>query len=172
MEKSEEDIINKAFELGQKYEAKCTNCAQSALAAIFEALGIWNDDVFKSASGLADGLGLTRDGACGALVGASMAISYIFGREHKDFKDIFKPFKSYELVKKLHDQYVDQYGTCRCEDVQISLMGRTFDLWDPNELAEAMSPGHLLDHCPKLVGNVAKLATKIILENGFKPENL
>jgi len=170
MENSKEKILEKAFELGQKYFKKCSNCSQCSIAAIFEALGIWSDDVFKSASGLADGLGLTRDGACGALVGSSMAISYIFGREYKDFNDVFKPFKSYELVKELHDQYVDQYGTCRCEDVQKSLMGKTFNLWDTNELAEAMSPGGLLDHCPELVGTVAKLATKIILDNGFIPK--
>ena len=140
------------------------------MAAVFEALGIWSDDVFISASGLADGLGLTRDGACGALVGASMAISYIFGREHKDFKDIFKPFKSYKLVKELHDQYVEKYGVCRCEDVQIALMGRSYNLWDTKEMAEAFSPGALPVHCPELVGTVAKLATKIILDNGFKPK--
>lgn len=113
---------------------------------------------------------MTRDGACGALVGASMAISYIFGRKHKDFKKIFKPFKSYKLVKELHDQYVEKYGVCRCEDVQIALMGRSYNLWDTKEMAEAFSPGALPDHCPELVGTVAKLATKIILDNGFKPK--
>lgn len=169
MNDSMDQIIEKAFEHGKKYELECTGCAQCVIAAMFDALGIWNDDIFKAASGLADGLGLTRDGACGALVGASMVISYLFGRERKDFKDVFKPFKSYELVKELHDQYVEQYGTCRCDDVQKSLMGRSFNLWDMNELAEAMAPGGIPDHCPKLVGTVAKLATKIILDNGYKP---
>ena len=99
-----------------------------------------------------------------------MAISYIFGRKHKDFKKIFKPFKSYKLVKELHDQYVEKYGVCRCEDVQIGLMGRSYDLWDTKEMGEAFSPGALPKHCPELVGTVAKLATKIILDNGFKPK--
>ena len=169
MEKSDEEIINTAFELGKKYETECTGCAQCTITAIFQALGIWNDDVFKAASGLADGLGLTGDGTCGALTGGAMAISYLFGREYKDIKDIFKPFKSYELVKKLHDQYIEQYGSCRCHDVQEKLMGRAFNLWDTNEMAEAFSPGGLPDHCPSVVGTIAKLATKIILEEGFVP---
>ncbi len=169
MEESEEQILKKAFELGQKYESECTGCAQTVIAAIFEALGIWNDDIFKSASGLADGLGLTGDGSCGALVGASMVIGYLFGRERKDFKDVFKPFKSYELVKNLHSQHVEQYGSCRCHDVQKSIMGRSWNLWDSNELVEAFEFG-MMDYCSKVVGNVAKSAIKIILAEGFKPE--
>ena len=82
---------------------------------------------------------------------------------------MMKPMKSYTLVKKLHDQYVKEYGSCRCNDVQKSLMGRTFNLWDQKELAEAFKSG-MMDHCSKLVGNVAKLAANIILRGGFKPE--
>ena len=160
---SKEEILEKAFKLGQKYEKRCTGCAQTAIAAIFDALDIWNDDVFKAASGLADGLGLTGDGACGALVGASMVIGYLFGREKKDFKDPMKPMKSYSLVKKLHDRFVEKYGTCRCYNIQESLCGRTFNLWDPQEMQEAFKSG-MVEHCSKLVGATAKLATEIILE--------
>jgi len=77
MEESKDLILEKAFKLGKKYEKECTGCAQTSIAAIFDALGIWNDDVFKAGSGLADGLGLTGDGSCGALVGASMVIGYL-----------------------------------------------------------------------------------------------
>ena len=59
--KSDEEspIAQKAYDLGVKYEKECTGCAQTVVAAMFEALGIWSDDVFKAASGLANGLGLT-----------------------------------------------------------------------------------------------------------------
>lgn len=161
------EILENAFKLGKKYEQTCTGCAQTAVAAIFEALGIWNEDVFKAASGLADGLGLTGDGSCGALVGGSMVIGYLFGREKKDFAKVMKPMKSYGLVKELHDQHIQEYGSCRCYDVQEKGMGRTYNLWDPKEMKEAFSSG-MLEHCSTLVGNVARMATKIILENGFK----
>jgi C_GCAxxG_C_C family probable redox protein len=157
------EILNLAFKLGQKYEKQCTGCAQTVIAAIFEALGIWNEDIFKAASGLADGLGLTGDGSCGALVGASMVIGHLFGRDKKHFKDPMKPFKSYELVKKLHDQYVEKYGSCRCYDVQKSLCGRTYDLWDQQQLQEAFTSG-MMEHCSTLVGNTAKMAVRIILK--------
>ncbi|MFW9899546.1 MAG: C-GCAxxG-C-C family protein [Candidatus Thorarchaeota archaeon] len=170
MAESKDSILNKAFELGKKYEAECTGCAQCVIAAIFEALGIWDESVFKAASGLADGLGLTKDGACGALVGASMVISYLFGRDHSDFKNPLKPFKSYELVKKLHSQFIEKYEICRCENLQISFTGRVYNLWEPDDIATAFAPEGLMDYCPDLVGNVAKLATKIILDEGFQPQ--
>lgn len=169
MEKSKQQIIDKAFDLGKRYEEKCTGCAQTTIAAIFEVLNIWNEDVFKAASGLADGLGLTGDGSCGALVGASMVIGYLFGREKKDFQDIRKPMKSYSLVKQLHDEYIKKYGACRCYDVQEKGLGRTYNLWDPMEMKVAFKSG-MMEYCSTVVGTVAQIATEIILENGFKLE--
>jgi C_GCAxxG_C_C family probable redox protein len=169
MEIRRDEIFSKAYELGKKYEKKCTGCAQTAIVAIFESLNIWNEDVFRAASGLADGLGLTGDGSCGALVGASMVIGYIYGRGKEDFSDMYKPMKSYGLVKKLHDDYIEKFGSCRCHDVQHNLMGRTYNLWNPEELKEACNSG-MVNHCSDLVGKVAQMATKIILDNGFTPK--
>ena len=169
MEETKDSILNKAFELGKKYESKNTGCAQTTVAAIFDALGIWDESVFKAASGLADGLGLTGDGTCGALIGGSMVISYLFGREFKDFADMYKPMKSYSLVKKLHDRYVEKYGSCRCYNVQESLVGRTYDLWDQNDLKAAFE-SDMMEHCSTLVGTIARMATEIILEAGYTPD--
>jgi C_GCAxxG_C_C family probable redox protein len=163
MEKSRDIILEKAFESALNYERKCTGCAQTTIAGIFEALGIENDDVFRSASGLADGLGLTGDGSCGALVGGAMVIGYLFGRKKKDFSDMMKPMTSYMLTKRLHDRFVEKYGTCRCYDIQKSLMGRTFNLYDPSELKQATEYG-MIDHCSKVVGTSARLATEIIID--------
>ncbi len=167
MNELEKEALDKAFKLGKSYEQKCTGCAQTAIAAIFESLRIWNEDVFKAASGLADGLGLTGDGSCGALVGGSMVIGYLFGREKKDFSNMGKPMKSYYMVKELHDKYVEKYGTCRCKDVQVRGMGRFYNLWDPNEMKEAFQSG-MMDHCSTIVGEIARMTVEIILKNGFK----
>ena len=162
-------ISQKAYELGVKYEKQCTGCAQTVVAAMFEALGIWSDDVFKAASGLANGLGLTGDGTCAALLGASMVISYIFGREHKDFDEIYKPMKSYGIVKRLHNLFMREYATCRCSDVQKGLMGVTWNLWELNEMDDNFRD-QMIDNCSKLVGNIARMATNLILDNGYVPK--
>lgn len=167
MESNRKELEKKAYDLGVKYEKECTGCGQTTLAAVFDTLGIVNDDVFKAASGLADGLGLTGDGSCGALVGGSLVIGYLFGRERQDLPDMMKPMQSYLLVKKLHDMFVGEFGCCRCSDLQKSLMGRTFNLLDPNEFKEAMEFG-MMDHCSKVVGTAARMATGIILEEREK----
>ncbi len=37
MGKTREEIANKAFELAEGYEKKCTGCAQTTIAGIFDA---------------------------------------------------------------------------------------------------------------------------------------
>jgi len=163
MEMSEEKILNRAFESAKQHELEGRNCPQCTIAGIFEALNIENDDVFRAATGLADGVGLTGDGHCGALSGGTMAISYLFGRKKEDFSKIMKQLRACILSKKLHDQFVEKYGTCRCADIQKELGGRFFNLYEPAEMEAALKAG-MAEKCSTLVGEVAKMATKIILE--------
>jgi len=92
-----------------------------------------------------------------------MVISYLFGREKKDFPDMMKPMRSYIMVKKLHARFVEQFASCRCYDIQRRLMGRTFNLYVPAELEKAME-AKMFDHCSKVAGTVSRLATELILE--------
>jgi len=158
-----EEILNKAFTAAKQYEMTSGGCPQCALAGIFEALGIENDDVFKAATAFADGVGLTGDGHCGALSGGVMAISYLFGREKADFAQSKKLLKASILAKRLHDEFVEKYGTCRCADIQTRAFGRFFNLYDPEDMKAAFKAG-MADHCSTLVGETAKMATRIILE--------
>ena len=162
-----EEIGNKAYKLGEEYEKKYTGCCQTTMAAICDALNIENDDLFRAGSGLADGLGLTRNGTCGALIGGAMVISYLFGRGRKDFSDMMKPMKSYLLCKKLHDMFLNIYNNCRCWDIQESLMGRSFNLLDKKEFEQAVRFG-MFGYCSKIAGNVARLTCLIILEEKKK----
>ena len=163
MEKSMDEILNKAFESAKQHEIESSGCPQTSIAGIFDALGIENDDVFRAATGLAAGVGLTGDGHCGALSGGTMAISYLFGRKKEDFGEVMAQLKAFILSKKLHDQFVEKYGTCRCADIQTKFAGRFFNLYDPAEMEAAREAG-MQDKCSTLIGEVARMATKIILE--------
>jgi C_GCAxxG_C_C family probable redox protein len=163
MAEIDENVLNRAFESGKRHEMKSTGCPQSTIAGIFEALEIKNDDVFKAATGFADGVGLTGDGHCGALSGGVLAISYLFGRESEDFGDMMKQVPALIMSKKLHDRFVEKYGTCRCADIQTKFVGRFFNLYDPKEMEAARKAG-MVEKCSTLVGEVARMATKIILE--------
>jgi len=163
MEKSMDEILDKAFRNAKQHEMESGGCPQCTIAGIFEALDIQNDDVFRAATGLADGVGLTGNGHCGALSGGTIAISYLFGRKKEDFPKMLKLIKANLLSKKLHDQFVEKYGTCRCTDIQTKLVGRFFNMYDPAEVEAATKAG-MMDKCSTLVGEVARMATKIILE--------
>jgi hypothetical protein len=93
-----------------------------------------------------------------------MAISYLFGREGKDFGDMVKQIHALRLSKKLHDQFIEKYGTCRCADIQTKFGGRFFNLSDPDEMQAASKAG-MGEKCSTLVGEIARMATKIILED-------
>ncbi len=165
-EKMENDATaNKAYQLAAEYEKTCTGCAQSVAAGLMDALEIKNDDVFRAASGLADGIGLTGDGSCGALVGASMVIGLIFGRERKDHKDMMKPMKSYLMCRALHRDFIERYGSSRCHDIQQKLMGRTFNLLDPKDFSAAAQAG-MMEHCAGVVGRAARKAAELIIVEG------
>jgi C_GCAxxG_C_C family probable redox protein len=167
-ETNPEAIAEKAGRLAAEYEKTCTNCAQSAVAGLLDALEIDGDDVFKAASGLADGIGLSGDGSCGSLTGSSMVIGLIFGREREHHRDIMKPMQSYLLCKELHDELVREYGSCRCHDIQQKIMGRTFNLLDPKDLEDASKEG-MLEHCAGVVGRTTRKAAEIILrERSFE----
>jgi len=161
-ERSLEAIAERAARLAAEYERTCTGCAQSAVAGLLDAFGIESEEVFKAASGLADGIGLSGDGSCGALTGSAMVIGLLFGRGREDHRDVMKPMQSYLLCKELHDDVVREYGTVRCHDIQRRIMGRSFDLLDPKQLEEAMKV-RMLEHCAGVVGRTARRAAELIL---------
>ena len=162
-EKTPEAIAERASQLAAEYEKTCTGCAQSAVAGLLDAFEIDSEDVFKAASGLADGIGLTGDGSCGSLTGCAMVIGLIFGRERKDHRDMMKPMQSYLLCKELHEEIIREYGSGRCHDIQQKIMGRTYNLLDPKELEEAMKEG-MLEHCAGVVGRTTRRAAELILK--------
>lgn len=159
---SSQESPDTAFNLARDYERSCTGCAQSTVAAALETLGIQADDVFRSASGLADGIGLTGDGSCGALTGGVMVLGLLRGRRREDFPDPLAAMSSYQLARELHADFVARYGSCRCHDIQERLMGRSFDLLDQRQLAEAVEHG-MSEHCSQVVGQSARKTVELIL---------
>lgn len=170
IEGSEEELLQEAYEKGREYEKECTNCAQTTIASIFDTLDIQNEDIVKAASGLADGIGLTGNATCGALTGGAMVLSYLYGRDRDNFSDMLAAMDSYRLAKKLHDRFVERYDGPRCFDIQEDIFGRTFDLYDSEELEEAFNEG-MHEECSKVVGNTARLTVEIILEKENETKN-
>ncbi len=163
MEKSRQEIKDRAFALAKKYETENGNCAQSVFAAVTETLGMENDVVLRAATGFADGIGLTGDGHCGSLSGAVMAISYLFGRKKEEFHRRGKMMKALLLCRELENRFMSEYGTCCCHDLQVKFYGRFFNLIDAADLEAAVKAG-VIERCSSLAGEVAGMAVELILE--------
>ncbi len=162
-----QELANKAFEEAKAFELRSGGCAQSVLFGILKVLGVKDEKVFMTATGFADGIGLTGDGHCGALSGGVMAISYFFGRNYENASDIMAQLKACMLAKRLHDEFVAKYGIIRCADLQKKFIGRFYNLYDLEDVRAAMGAG-MPEKCSTLVGEAARMAINIILEKKEK----
>ncbi len=157
-----EDLMKRAYELGFNFEREYGSCSQCVFAAFSEVLGKRNEEIFKAIDGLAGGLGRTGNGTCGALSGGVAAISQRYGRE--EFPNLGQREKCMTLSKKLHDKFIEEYGSILCKDVQTKIMGRSYNLWDPKEREEFNKAGGHTDKCPDVVGKAAKWTVEILLD--------
>lgn len=152
----------KAYELGKEYEGTYKGCSQCTLAALQDAFGMRNDDIFKAATGLAGGGGCT-DGSCGAYSGANVFLSSLIGRERDDFADTADNLhRSFEMMGELHERFIREYGSIICRDIQTKLFGRPYYLPDMDEREKFEEAGAYTMHCPEVVGKAARWAAELV----------
>jgi len=135
------------------------------VAALQDAFDLRNDIIFKAATALAGGGARAIDGSCGAYTGAILFFGSIVGRERNDFKDEAKVrLKTHDLAKRLHDKFIEEYGSVVCQNIQTKTMGRSYYLIDPDEYKKFLDAGAHDIYCPDVVGKAAKWAAEILLE--------
>ena len=167
MDKARKEMLDKAFALAKKYEMENGNCAQCVFSGVTEALGLENSDVFRAATGFADGIGLSGEGHCGALSGGVMAISFLFGRKRDEFARRGKMMKALLLSRQLQARFMEKHGVCRCYDLQVKFYGKFFNLLEPAEMEAAVKAG-VLETCSSLAGEVARMTLELIFEQQDK----
>jgi len=158
-------LINEVSEIAYRNEQQYGGCSQAVVGAFKEILGSKiSDSVFRAATGLAGGIGLTGS-ACGALTGGVMVLSNFLGREYKNFADPNKVrFETFKLSKKLTERFKGKYGSVICYDIHRKIMGKAYDLWDEQQYDEFLKVGGHDDKCPGVCGNAAKWTMEILLE--------
>ena len=162
-------IIDKAYEIGFTEEREVRGCAQCAIAGIQDALGIRNDAIYQAGSALAGGGAECTDGSCGAYSGGLMMISAFFGRSREQAlakSGRATKYDSFRLGSAFHDKFVAEYGAVVCSEVHQTLFGRSYDLRDDDQKQLFRDAGAHEDDdkCCAVVGNGAKWATEIILD--------
>ncbi len=155
----------KACELGYHYEKVYHGCGQSVIAAVTETLGIFDEAVFRSATGLCGGIGLVNEATCSALTGGAMAIGLVFYRSREHFDgDRQEKYTNFALVQKLRERVVQEYGSALCCGIHKKLYGRAYDLRSKSESSLFEEAGAHEDGCTCVVGNCARWTIEILSE--------
>ena len=161
------NLIDDAAQLAWKYEQRYGGCAQVVLAAVKESLGGVSDDVFQAATGMAGGIGRTGH-ACGALNGGTMALSCFWGRPYSDFADPGnRRANTLAMSKRLVEKFQNEYGSADCRGIQQKIMGRSYDIGNPQEMEQFIKDGGHDDKCPSVCANSVRWLIEILNEEGL-----
>lgn len=161
-------LAQKAAELGFKNEKDFRGCGQCLIAAVTDTLELKRDELFKSATALAGGVGLMGDGCCGAYLGGVMLIGDRVGRTRDNLADPEgERFKAYKLAADFHRYFVEEYGTVICRDIHTKTMGRPFFIADKDEMAKFDEAGGHFDKCPAVVGKASGWLVELLEKNGM-----
>jgi C_GCAxxG_C_C family probable redox protein len=171
---SQQELLDKAYELGFNYERNSHSCSQCPVAAVHELLDI-DDVVVRVASSLAAGSAMQFLGTCGALAGGVIALDYFFGRpvENTSYHEYIQAnidasSRGFEAAQLLADRFVKAYGTIICAQIQRRLFGRFYYAIDPDEARKIEEAGAHSDpnKCCHVVGNAARWVMEILLDKG------
>ncbi len=161
----------KAYDLAYKYEKEWSVCSQATIKSLLDVYNIDNNDYFKVLSGFGGGGADQGDGMCGAYLAGVFFLGLHFGRNISDIgvdpddprgskkNRILKP-----LVIKLHDKFIEKYGTVTCSMIHRKLYGRPFHLLDKDEKQKFELAGGHDWGCTSVCGSAAKWTVEILEE--------
>jgi len=181
-----EECIARAQELAFEYQNTLVGCAHCSLSAVLDALREYGvevvtpevqDELFKSVIGLTGGCGNTHMGTCGAVFGASFAVSLVtgVGREKQEKDGKWMRWIPYYTIKtSIGDKFNEIYGSIICREILLKKFGMAFDSQYPGRNKE------LFKHAEKVgcrnamgctISRAAGFATEMIWGLVHEPQN-
>jgi len=128
--------------LAVEYEKKYSGCSQCVFLAVVDALkwggvAVINEDtedkIFPGLCLLTGGVGVTTNGACGAIIGGRLAVGtcLAFSRGNRG-KDMSIIGDGYDIVwRYILDRSDEKYRSQLCKDIQIKHYGKAWDFRIP-----------------------------------------
>jgi hypothetical protein len=102
-----------------------------------------------------------------------MALDYFLGRPVENLsseqvlqENIDPLFKAQAIARKLHDKYVQEYGTITCAGIMSQKFGRLYFFEDPDEFKKFEEAGAHTDpeKCAGIVGKAARWVMEILID--------
>lgn len=163
--RSQKELSDDAEQRAYLFEKEYHGCAQCVLGALMECFPLLrNPEAFKAATGLGGGVGLSIEGSCGGLTGGVLAMGLFWGRELENLADKEGlRFHSYRLANRLHERFVEEYGSSICRRIHEKVLGRAYRLNKPDEWDRFLEAGGHATKCPQVVGTAARWTAEIIV---------
>jgi C_GCAxxG_C_C family probable redox protein len=132
------------------------DCGQVVLSSLSEKLGLPEEQANKLAACF--GGGMFNGDACGAVVGALMAIGLKYGNFLPDTPE--EKLASMAKANEFRARFLERYNSTVCRELLA------FDIGKPEELEIILQKGLLVSFCPKVVAYAIE-----ILEDIFSAES-
>jgi len=101
------------------------SCSQAVFATYAKDLGMDYETALKVSQAFGGGMGGMK-GECGAVTGAYMVISLIYGRTRAD--DAEARIKTFDLVKVFSERFKEIHNSSVCKDLLEGYTGNTHEL--------------------------------------------
>ena len=160
------EVREKLYETGFELEKQYGGCAQCVLCAMASMMDI-DPAVIKSATALMAG-GIRSGNSCGAFSGGLMAISSVTGRNPDNMADKEAVAATAVPARKLCDRFMEEYGSVLCRDIQYKIMGKSYRMYDPEDMRRFLEDGGHDDKCTAVVAKAAVWTAEILEECGLK----
>lgn len=163
---SPEALLDDAENRAYRFEKQYHGCAQCVLGALMQCFPMIEDpSAFKAATGLGGGIGLSIEGSCGGLTGGVLALGLLFGRELDNLPDKEGlRFRSYRMANRLHERFVEEFGSSLCRSIHEKVIGKAYRLNVPEEWDAFLEAGGHSDKCPSVVGRAARWSAALLIE--------
>lgn len=151
--KSHEELMELAEEIGRGYFKQGLNCAECVLRTFMDIYKVdVPDEVICMATGFGGGMGHTKN-TCGAITGAVLALGLLKGRRNpfgpkEEMGDRIKHLQGeiYPVFAEMIGEIEGKYGTLICKE-----MSKQFDEFDSKPR---------MRNCMEIVGYCAQQAVK------------
>ena len=156
---SEEKILSNLDKKVNEYLQVSGNCAQSSFLALKEEFDLEDGSVLKALTPF-PGLAF-RGGVCGTLIGCTMALGIVFGRE--DLDDWGGYIHSIPPVRAFFRRFQKEVGGIMCNELVESEFGDSFESIEPAETRRWLEAG-AMESCTAVAAKGARIAAEIMLE--------
>lgn len=97
-----------------------------------------------------------------------MAIASVTGRSPENMGDKQAVADTLALGRKLFDKFMEEYGTVICRDIQYKIMGKSYRMYDMEDMQRFLDDGGHDDKCTAVVAKAAVWVAEILEEAGIR----